>query len=153
MALFLVQHGKSLSRETDPDAGLSPEGISETERIAGVAGGYGVRVSVIRHSTKARARETAEIFAAALRPEGGLEETTGLKPMDDVSVFAGNITADDNAMLVGHLPFMGRMASHLVTGSADMPIFSFQNSGILCLDRDPGSISWVIKWTLMPNIG
>ena len=60
MALYLVQHGKSLSREAGPDPGLSEEGIAETERIAGVAEGYGVRVAVIRHSAKARARETAE---------------------------------------------------------------------------------------------
>ena len=47
MALFLVQHGKSLPKDVDPDQGLSQEGISEVDRIAGVAKGYGVGVSRI----------------------------------------------------------------------------------------------------------
>jgi phosphohistidine phosphatase len=153
MALFLVQHGRSLPRDADPDQGLSPEGVADTERIAGVARGYKVRVSVIRHSGKTRARQTAEIFASALQPEGGLEEATGLKPLDDVADAAGRVDADSNVMLVGHLPFMEKLTSYLVTGSADRPVFSFQNSGIVCLDRDVASHSWVITWTLMPKIG
>jgi len=152
MAIYLIQHGRSLSGESDPDPGLSPEGIADTERIAGVAAGYGVRIGLIRHSTKTRARETASIFASALHPERGIEEAAGLKPMDDVVSFAENISPESNVMLVGHLPFMGRMASHLVTGSADIPVFSFQKSGIVCLDREPGSSTWLIKWALMPNI-
>ena len=32
-------------------------------------------------------------------------------------------------------------------------LFKFQNSGIVCLDKDPETGSWVIVWTLMPNIG
>lgn len=153
MALYLVQHGRSLRGEVDPDPGLSTEGVSDTERIAGVAAGYGVRVAVIRHSVKARARETAAIFAAALHPAGGIEETAGMKPMDDVIAFAGRISPEDDVMLVGHLPFMGRMASLLVTGSAEIPVFSFQNSGIVCLDREADASSWLISWSLMPNIG
>jgi phosphohistidine phosphatase len=153
MALYLVQHGKSLPKESSEDPGLSPEGIAETHRIAEVAKGYGVPVSVIRHSVKARARETAEIFAAALLPEGGLTETEGLKPTDDVTLLAESLSPADGVMLVGHLPFMGKMLSFLVTGSAGIPVFSFQNSGIVCLGRETGSSSWIIRWTLMPSIG
>ena len=58
-----------------------------------------------------------------------------------------------NTMLVGHLPFMDRMASYLVTGSTDTPVFKFQNSGIVCLNKNPDTDSWVIVWTLIPNIG
>jgi len=153
MALYLVQHGKSLSKDVDPDQGLSEEGTAETERIAQVARDYQVKVSHIRHSGKKRARQTAEIFAASLKPAGGVEEVGGLKPLDDVSAFAAAIDAASNTMLVGHLPFMERMASYLVTESADKPIFKFQNSGIVCLDKAPDSDSWVIVWTLMPKIG
>jgi phosphohistidine phosphatase len=153
MALFLVQHGKSLPKDVDAERGLSPEGVADTERIAGVARGYSVRVSVIRHSGKVRARQTAEIFASALQPEGGLEEADGLKPLDDVAGMAESMGNCDDVMLVGHLPFMERLTSYLVTGSAERPVFSFQNSGIVCLDRDAESRSWVIKWTLMPKIG
>ena len=153
MALYLVQHGRSLPKDVDPDQGLSDEGAAETKRIADVARGYNVSVSLIKQSGKTRARQTAEIFSSALNPAGGVEEAAGLKPLDDVSAFADTIDAGADTMLVGHLPFMERMASYLVTGSANAPIFKFQNSGIVCLDKDPESGSWVIVWTLMPNIG
>ena len=152
MALYLVQHGQSLPKDVDPDQGLSEEGVAETERIAGVAKGYQVNVGQIMHSVKTRARKTADIFASALKPTGGVKEVEGLKPMDDVAAFAASLNPDTHTMLVGHLPFMERMASYLVTGSPDRPVFKFQNSGIVCLDKDPASESWVIVWTLMPRI-
>jgi len=152
MTLYLVQHGQSLPKDVDPDQGLSEEGIAETERIAGVAKGYQVNVGQIMHSVKTRARKTADIFASALKPTGGVKEVEGLKPMDDVAAFAASLNPDTHTMLVGHLPFMERMASYLVTGSLDKPVFKFQNSGIVCLDKDPASESWVIVWTLMPHI-
>lgn len=153
MALFLVQHGKSLSKDKDPKKGLSEEGIAETERIAKVAKGYGVHVLRITHSGKTRARQTAEIFASALEPEGGVEESKGLNPLDDITAFADKIEGTENCMLVGHLPFMERITAYLITGSIEKTVFKFQNSGIVCLDKDPDTMSWVIKWTLVPNIG
>ncbi|MBW1725261.1 MAG: phosphohistidine phosphatase SixA [Deltaproteobacteria bacterium] len=151
MALFLVQHGKSLPKEKDPNKGLSEGGIHETERIAQVAKGYGVHVSGIAHSGKTRARQTADIFASALRPEGGLQEISGLNPLDDVTAIA--IDSTEDRMLVGHLPFMERLTAYLITGSIERPVFKFQNSGIVCLNKAPDTKSWVIKWALMPHIG
>ncbi|MGD9062023.1 MAG: histidine phosphatase family protein, partial [Desulfobacterales bacterium] len=71
MALYLVQHGKSLPKDQDPDQGLSEEGKAETEMIAKTAKEKGVTVSQIRHSVKTRARQTAEILAQALAPNQG----------------------------------------------------------------------------------
>jgi phosphohistidine phosphatase len=150
MALFLVQHGKSLPKDKDPNKGLSEAGIHETERIAQVAKGYGVHVSSIAHSGKTRACQTADIFASALKPEGGLQEISGLNPLDDVTAVAVDSTED--RMLVGHLPFMERLTAYLITGSIERPVFKFQNSGIVCLDKAPDIGSWVIKWALMPQI-
>ena len=153
MALFLVQHGYSLPKDKDPKKGLSPEGIAETKRIAEVAKAYQVLVSGITHSGKTRARQTAEIFETILKPEQGIQESSGLNPIDDVGAFAEKIEFTANRMLVGHLPFMERMTSFLITGSMERPVFKFQNSGIVCLDKDPATQFWMIKWTLMPNIG
>jgi phosphohistidine phosphatase len=153
MALYLIQHGKSLPKDQDPDQGLSEDGAAETERIASLAQGYGVSVSQIRHSLKTRARQTAEILARALKPQNDIQEISGIKPMDDVAACAAKIDPDENVMLVGHLPFMERITSYLITGSIDQAVIKFQNSGIVCLDKDPETQAWVIKWTLMPNIG
>lgn len=153
MALFLVQHGKSHPKDIDPEQGLTDEGQSEVARIADVARGYGVKVDAILHSTKKRARQTAEIMARALNPAGGLQEKTGLKPMDDVTAMGGLIDTAPNVMLVGHLPFMPRLTSWLITGSIEPPVFQFQNGGIVCLQENADLGGWVIVWSLMPNIG
>jgi len=153
MALYLVQHGKSLAKDIDPQQGLSEEGRAEAERIASVAKGYSIKVSGIVHSGKKRALQTAEIFASALDIPDHVEERPGLKPLDDVAAFAAAVTSNDNLMLVGHLPFMERMTSYLTTGSTENLVFKFQNAGILCLDEDTQAKSWYVKWTLMPHIG
>jgi phosphohistidine phosphatase len=152
MALYLVQHGKSLPKDQDPDQGLSEEGKAETEMIAKTAKEKGVTVSQIRHSVKTRAQQTAEILAQALDPNQGVQEISGIKPMDNVAEAAANLDPSENVMLIGHLPFMERMTAFLVTGSIDKPIFKFQNSGIVCLDKDPDTQAWVILWALLPKI-
>jgi len=153
MALYLIQHGKSLPKDQDPDQGLSEEGIAETERMANLAKDHGVMVSQIRHSLKTRARQTAEIFARTLNPKQGIQETSGIKPLDDVAAYAAKIDPDENVILVGHLPFMERMTSYLITGSIDLTVFKFQNSGIVCLHKDAETQGWAILWALMPTVG
>ena len=151
MTLFLVQHGRNLPKDADPEKGLSYEGKNEVEQVAALAKGYGLQVSVIKHSGKKRARETAEIFAGSLDPVRGVTEMEGLGPIDDVNKL--NIKGVENLMLVGHLPFMEKLTSYLVTGSSDRPrVLKFQNGGIVCLDLDSETDSWFIKWTLLPNI-
>ena len=153
MALYLVQHGKSLPASEDPEKGLSMDGQSETKRIAEVAAGYQVRVSRILHSGKQRARQTADIFGQHLSPEGGIAACDGMNPLDDVKAFANTLRLDQQIMLVGHLPFLERLVSQLICENPDRLIFKLQNSGIICLDHLEEYETPVIRWALMPTIG
>ena len=153
MALYVVQHGKSLPKEQDPEKGLSTDGIQETERIAEVAKGYAVPVARIVHSGKKRALQTADIFGAALSPANGVEVQAGMKPLDDVRSFAERLPLNQNIMLVGHLPFLERLIGLLVCDDPDQTVFKLQNSGIVCLDRVHPVDHLVIRWALMPHIG
>ena len=153
MALYLVQHARALSSEEDPERGISDQGRAEADRIAGVAKGYGVRVAKILHSGKKRAQQTAEIMAEHLKPSQGIEAASGLHPQDDVTALAAAMRTEDDLMLVGHMPFMAKLASYLVTGQVEPAIFRFQNGGIVCLDEVRGTTGWIIKWALMPNVG
>ena len=151
MPLLLVQHGKNLPEDQDPEKGLSPEGTGDVERVAEMLKDYGVPVTSIWHSGLKRARQTAEIFAAIL--ETGLKpvKMDGLAPLDDVTEL--NLSPDENYMIVGHLPFMERFVSFLVAGSPDRsPVVKFQNGGIVALDENDETGAWYIKWTLFPNI-
>ncbi len=152
MAIYLVQHAECLSKDQDPEKGLSELGTANTNRIAEVAAGYKVPVTKILHSGKKRARQTAEIFSSLLVPVEGLAAVEGINPLDDVSRFGDQLDSKSNVMVVGHLPFMERLAAHLITGTPEKPVFKFQNAGIVCLDRHPDSGSWIIKWGIMPNI-
>lgn len=152
MALYLVQHGKSLPKDVDPDQGISDTGRAEVERIAAVAANYAVQIAGIAHSGKKRALQTAAIFAAAFGLTDKVVERSGLKPLDDVVRLSAELRSQDGLMLVGHLPFMEKLTSYLVTGNADKTIFKFQNGGIVCLEEDVAQNTWFIKWTLMPHI-
>lgn len=153
MALLLVQHGESLPKEEDPNRGLSRSGIEETRVMASMAAEQNVQVSRIIHSGKKRALQTAEIYMAALEPEDGIIKGAGLAPLDDVTAFAKTIDSDENVMVVGHLPFMEKLASFLVGVEADKRIIRFQNSGIICLETEDSAESWFINWALYPRLG
>jgi phosphohistidine phosphatase len=153
MALYLVQHGQCHPKDVDPAKGLTETGRDTVTRIADVAKGYAVPVACILHSGKKRALETAEIFADALDPAEGVHAKSGLNPLDDVTALSGLIDSKNNLMLVGHLPYMARLCSWLVTGDAETPVFQFQNSGIVCLKPHPEAAGWSIAWSLMPEIG
>lgn len=152
MALYLAQHGKNLPKDQDPGKGLSQEGTSEVKKIAEAVANYRLHVSAIKHSGKKRARQTAEIFAAALNPQKGIQEVSGLQPLDDVSEVAKQFKSDEKIMVVGHLPFMEKLVSFMIAGAADKPILKFQNGGIVCLDLHPDTNGWIIKWALFPNM-
>jgi len=102
-------------------------------------------------SGKLRAEQTAQILAEYLKPSGGLISVSGLAPNDDV-VPVGRIAANElaNSMLVGHLPFLSRLAGLLVTGNPEVKVVRFCNAGIVCLINEKGS--WSINWVTRPEL-
>jgi phosphohistidine phosphatase len=152
MALYLVQHGRSLPKELDPDQGLSEHGKTEVELLARKAKKCGLHISEIIHSGKTRARQTAEIYAAHLTPGRQPSISAGLKALNDVEPYAQTLADRDELMIVGHLPFMERLASYLITGSSEPPVVRFVNGGIVCLDQNPQRGAWLVRWVLIPEI-
>ena len=150
MAIFLSQHGKSASKDVDPQRGLTLDGVTETTRVAKILSQSDLTLDVIWHSGKARASQTADIFAASLKPREGVKSRTGVDPMDDVAGLADSLPTDRNEMYVGHLPFMERIVSYLIMGAADGRVVLFQNSGVVRLDWDSQGKRWVIGWTVFP---
>lgn len=152
MAIYLVQHGLALAKDVDVERGLSEEGIRKVQMIADVARHYAIQLKSIVHSGKKRARQTAEILAATINPMATIAERDGLDPMADVAVVAAELDEQSHQMLVGHLPFMEKLVSQLITGTQEYCPFKFQNGGIVCLDREEGDEKWFVKWALMPDI-
>ncbi|MCK5249069.1 MAG: phosphohistidine phosphatase SixA [Spirochaetaceae bacterium] len=150
MILYLVQHGKALSKEVDPDRPLSEEGRSEVEAVANCLARAGVRVPRIYHSGKTRAAQTARILADKLAADH-VEVQSGMAPNDDVAAFAGVIEGKNrDALYVGHLPHLGKLASLLTTGDERANIAGIVNAGVLCLGTCPGG--YQIEWYITPSL-
>ena len=152
MPLYLVRHGEAYSKAADPDRSLTESGKATAHAMAKVAAAFNIPVSQIFHSGKTRARQTAEIFSRYLKPSAGVTEIKAINPDDDVTTIAPKLNPALNAMFVGHLPFMERLVSYLITGSPDKSIIKFQTAGIVCLDQIEKKGSWHIKWALMPKM-
>lgn len=152
MAIYLSQHGKSTPKDVDPERGLTTEGRAGVERVAQILAEAGVCVDVIRHSGKVRAAQSADIFAAKLKPDHGVESCAGIDSLDDVREFANALPRNRDEMYVGHLPFMERMVSFLVTGDPELRVVAFKNGGVVRLDRDEDAERWVIEWAVFPDL-
>jgi phosphohistidine phosphatase len=149
MKAFLVRHGEAKAEAENPQRPLSDRGREEVERVARAVAKKGLGVDQILHSDKVRARETAEILAHHLSPNGGMCEIKGLAPQDDPMLAKAELeTAQSSLMLVGHLPHLGRLASLLVTGKPDLKTVDFAAASILCLSKQNGG--WKISWILDP---
>lgn len=151
MRVYLVQHAEAMSEEQDPERPLTDLGRQQAEATATVAARMEVEVEQIRHSGKTRAMETAEIMGEALKPREGVAEASGLGPVDDVKPVAEELdAASQPVMLVGHLPFMERIAGYLLTGDAEQPVIDFTNAGIVCLAKQDDR--WQATWIVTPEI-
>lgn len=152
MKLYLVQHAHPKPKEEDPEKGLSAKGISDAERIAAFIRPLSIHVNAVWRSGKKRAAQTAEILAKAVASKKGVIRREGLAPLDPVDSTAAAIAAaTDDVMIVGHLPFLGKLASLLAAGSESTEVVAFQQGGILCLERDGEGI-WRIRWMITPDL-
>ena len=75
-------------------------------------------VDAIWHSDKARAQQTGELLAGAVWARDRLVQREGLGPKDQVAATKEALEqTDGDVMIVGHLPFLGKLVALLVTGS------------------------------------
>jgi phosphohistidine phosphatase len=151
MELYLVQHGEAKPEADDPERSLTERGADAVRRMAAWAAQVGVRAAQIRHSGKRRAEQTATLLAERLDPADGVIAIEGLKPNDDVRPVAEALQAEPKpVMLVGHLPFLSRLASLLVVGNPEGGVIRFQQGGIVCLVQEEGK--WIVNWVMPPEL-
>jgi phosphohistidine phosphatase len=152
MHLYLVQHGAAKSEAEDPHRGLSDDGRRSVERVAHYLAPLPLGLDRIEHSEKLRARQTAEILAACLRPVEGTHEIAGLAPNDDVEPVCVRLQKESrNLMLVGHLPHLSRLVSRLLGLDRNRAVVRFQMAGVVRLDRDEAG-QWEVCWVFPPEL-
>jgi phosphohistidine phosphatase len=150
MRLYLVQHGEAKAEAEDPERSLTIRGEEETRKISGAAKRLGICPSRIYHSGKKRAEQTAGIVAKALDLSAQLGQ--GLNPNDDVRPWVERISGKvEDLMIVGHLPFLEKLASFLVCGDEGTKAVMFRYSAILCLDKKESG-RWAVDWVIKPEM-
>lgn len=151
MRCYLVRHGDALAAELDPRRSLSERGRADVAKLAQLAAAKEVKVAEIFHSGILRAQETAEILALSLRPPRGVRQIGGLLPEDDPIIGKAEIeSSEEPTMLVGHLPYMGRLAALLITGDAARSIIEFAPATMVSCSQI-GSI-WRMDWQINPAL-
>jgi phosphohistidine phosphatase len=152
MRVYLVQHGKSKSEEEDPQRRLTDEGIGEVQNVADFLRPLKLAVDAIWHSDKARAQQTGELLAGAVSARDRLVQRAGLGPKDQVAATkeAFEQTGGD-LMIVGHLPFLGKLVALLVTGNEKNEIVEFRFGCVVCVERSDDK-KWKVAWVVTPSL-
>jgi phosphohistidine phosphatase len=161
MKLYLVQHARAASKEVDPERPLTAEGRRDMEKVAAFIKPLNLAVDDLWHSGKTRAWQTAEILARVITIRNEIAAHDGLAPNDDVQVIKEEIEtarpaperyrARQDLMIVGHMPFMDKLASLLLTSSESASIVAFKQGGIVCLNSENNRI-WQIEWMITPEL-
>lgn len=152
MKLYLVQHGEAKTEAQDPQRGLTDDGRRTVKRIAKFLQPEMLSVDRIEHSEKLRARQTAEILAARLDPADGMHQLSGLGPNDDIEPMRSRLLNETrNLMLVGHLPYLSRLAARLLEMDPSRTVVQFQMGAVVRLDRDEAG-EWTVRWVLPPEL-
>ncbi len=149
MRLYLVQHGEAKSEAEDPERSLTERGEEETRSVSDAAKRLGIRPSRIYHSGKKRAEQTAGIIAGGLGLPAQLGR--GLNPNDDIRPWAERMSGEtEDLMIVGHLPFLEKLAAFLIRGDERVRAVMFRYSAILCLKKEDSG-RWAVDRVIKPD--
>ncbi len=151
MKLYLVQHGKAVPEEVDRQRPLTEEGRREVEKVAAFVKKLDLNVDYLWHSGKKRAEQTTEELTKVVKVKKKSCAREGLAPNDDVAVIKGELAASGDVLIVGHLPFLSKLASLLLTGSESAGVVVFRNGGIVCLSFSDQK-RWQLEWAITPEL-
>jgi phosphohistidine phosphatase len=161
MNLYLLRHGIAADPGTagitrDRDRPLTLEGRDKMRRSAAAMRALKLEFDLIISSPFVRARQTAEIVAAAFGAEDRLEFETELGCGGDARLVIQGLAARQPApgaiLLVGHEPDLSRMISVLLSGDPGLAVT--MKKGSLCklvaAPLRPGRCA-TLEWLLTPK--
>lgn len=152
MRLYLVQHGEACAKEVNPERPLTDQGREDIVRLAEFLKQSGVCVKRVIHSEKLRAIQTAEFLAGEIAIDVELESSGMLNPNDNPKAFDWQSESwDQDTLVVGHLPFMEKLVSHLMVENENISLVAYQPGSIVCLEHNSNK-KWQIGWMIRPEL-
>ena len=152
MKLYLVRHGEACAKKVDPERPLTDVGQADIERLAAFLEQAGIQVERVIHSGKLRAEQTAERLAKVAAPGVELETSGLINPNDNPKAFDWQSESwNRDTLIVGHLPFMAKLVSHLITEDENRLITAFLPGSAICLEHNDDA-HWQINWMIRPEL-
>ena len=144
MHLYLVHHGEAVGAEIDARRPLSPGGRAVVERLAGEAAARGAKPSVVWHSGKLRAKQTAEAFWRACNALAEFSATRDLQPGDPARWIHDRLRGESrDILLAGHFPHLPSLLSLLTSDSEVFP-----PHGVVALETTDQGDTWKEMWRI-----
>ena len=106
-------------------------------------------------TSESAAARRADRAAACIGVEPSVEARPGLAPNDPVVPVAQWLRAQtehQSLALVGHMPFLGRLASLLVVGDEQAQVVGFQMGGLVKLEPKVDRDGFAVAWALPPDL-
>lgn len=158
MLLYVIRHAAAAEREPgmfDHERPLTEEGAARIKKVAMALRRADITPAAIHTSPALRARQTAEVVAAALDLSRALHDCDALLPGRDPAGlldFVASCRRQDVA-LVGHEPQLGEFVGMCVTGKACIAV-DVKKSSVCCLkfDGKPSPGRAIVLWHLVPSI-
>ncbi len=150
--IYLIRHAHALDGEDDEVRPLSAKGRKQIRQVAVFFRGNGqLAAGEFWHSPLVRARDTAELLVKHLKVRARLVEVAGLKPDDDPAFMAKKLRARCRPVaVVGHEPHLSALASLLVAGRAQPPLFVLRKCAVLGLEKT--GRGWDVRWQVLPEL-
>jgi phosphohistidine phosphatase len=127
MEIWLLRHAVAEERADsghDADRTLTEDGHKRAREVARGLAELEPGIELVLTSPYARAKQTAEPAARALRLAGKLRETQALEPSSDPQEILDEVRGEKAKaiLLVGHEPHLGALLGRLVAGGPGLEI-------------------------------
>jgi phosphohistidine phosphatase len=158
MKVYLVRHAiaENDNPAGDAERALTPKGkVKMAQAVEGLRD-LKIRPEIVLSSPMRRALETATIVSDGLggvRVELLPELGQGSSGPADILAALDPYKQMEEVALVGHQPWLGQLASFMLTGSSDCRI-DFKKGGVVCLEGTPDQEGdrFVLLWSLPPKV-
>lgn len=158
LELYVVRHAIAAERGPEyPDDDLRPLTADGADRFRRAVAGlreFGVTLDIVLSSPLLRARETADLLVAGLRPKPRLVVTDALAPKHRLAEVVAAVASAASTgrgvsriALVGHEPDLGEMTARLLGAKGAI---EFRKGAICRVDVDrampagPGTLRWFL---------
>lgn len=152
MKIYIIRHGDAKSESEDIKRPLNEKGIQDIRKIGNFMKKLCIKIDKIYHSSKLRAKQTAEILSEYIEIKQGLIEITGLEPNADINIlFDKFLEETEDFSIVGHLPYLSHFVSKLITGDENKSIIELKPASILCIEKTLQN-NFIINFFISPEI-